>query len=176
MAADSWQRGIAIGWKVADIQADAGRVGRALGERETANRGRGCQASLPRIRLGVPTPIFWTLKFGLDRSDMFRPPGSRLEAPAYPRVAPVARAFISSRRLLTANAEVPRWFTFRAAVVHAPSAAARRGEADRSPGCPSSDDLRQFTGLQKGGSGSPVIEIMRHAVDAASDGLRLSGA
>jgi Protein of unknown function (DUF993) len=42
--------------------------------------------------------------------------------------------------------------------------------------CPSSDDLRQFSGLQKGGSGSPVIEIMRHAVDAASDGLRLSGA
>ena len=27
--------------------------------------------------------------------------------------------------------------------------------------------------LQKGGSGSSVTEIMRHAVDAASDGLRL---
>jgi hypothetical protein len=41
--------------------------------------------------------------------------------------------------------------------------------------CPSSDDLRHIAGLQKG-SGSSVIEIMRHAVDAASDGLRLSGA
>jgi uncharacterized membrane protein len=43
-------------------------------------------------------------------------------------------------------------------------------------GCPSSDDLRHIAGLQKGGSGSSVIEIMRHAVDAASGGLRLSGA
>jgi putative transposase len=42
--------------------------------------------------------------------------------------------------------------------------------------CPSSDDLRHVAGLQKGGSGLSVIEIMRHAVDAASDGLRLSGA
>ena len=42
--------------------------------------------------------------------------------------------------------------------------------------CPSSDDLRHIAGLQKGGSGSSVIEIMRDAVDAASDGLRLSGA
>jgi hypothetical protein len=42
--------------------------------------------------------------------------------------------------------------------------------------CPSSDDLRHIVGLQKGGSGSSVIEIMQHAVDAASDGLRLSGA
>jgi hypothetical protein len=42
--------------------------------------------------------------------------------------------------------------------------------------CPSSDDLRHIAGLPKGGSGSSVIEIMRHAVDAASDGLRLSGA
>jgi hypothetical protein len=41
--------------------------------------------------------------------------------------------------------------------------------------CPSSDDLRHVAGFQKGGSGSCVIEIMRHAVDAASDGLRLSG-
>jgi transposase len=41
--------------------------------------------------------------------------------------------------------------------------------------CPSSDDLRHVAGFQKGGSGSSVIEIMRHAVDAASDGLRLSG-
>src|ERR1700722_18770915 len=65
-----WQRGIAVGWKVADIQADAGRADRALGERETANRcGRGCQATLPRIRSGGPTPIFWTLKYGLDRSE-----------------------------------------------------------------------------------------------------------
>jgi hypothetical protein len=29
--------------------------------------------------------------------------------------------------------------------------------------CPSSDDLRHIAGLQKGGSGSPVIEIMRPA-------------
>jgi nucleoside-diphosphate-sugar epimerase len=42
--------------------------------------------------------------------------------------------------------------------------------------CPSSDDLRHVAGLQKGGSGSYVIEIMRHAGGAASDGLRLSGA
>jgi hypothetical protein len=42
--------------------------------------------------------------------------------------------------------------------------------------CPSSDDLRHVAGLQKGGSGSSVIEIMRHAGGAASDGLRLSGA
>jgi Helix-turn-helix domain len=43
-------------------------------------------------------------------------------------------------------------------------------------GCPSSDDLRHIGGLQKGGSGSSVIEIMGHAGGAASDGLRLSGA
>jgi hypothetical protein len=43
-------------------------------------------------------------------------------------------------------------------------------------GCPSSDDLRHIAGLQKGGSGSSVIEIIRHAVGAASDGLRLCGA
>jgi hypothetical protein len=42
--------------------------------------------------------------------------------------------------------------------------------------CPSSDDLRHIAGFQKGGSGSSVIEIMRHVVDAASDGWRLSGA
>ena len=42
--------------------------------------------------------------------------------------------------------------------------------------CPSSDDLRHIAGLPKGGSGSSVIEIMRHSVDAASEGLRLSGA
>ena len=41
--------------------------------------------------------------------------------------------------------------------------------------CPSSDDLRHIACFQKGGSGSSVTEIMRHAVDAASDGLRLSG-
>ena len=40
---------------------------------------------------------------------------------------------------------------------------------------PSSDDLRHVACFRKGGSGSSVIEIMRHAVDAASDGLRLSG-
>src|SRR5580658_2256115 len=39
---------------------------------------------------------------------------------------------------------------------------------------PSSDDLRHVAGFQKGGSGSSAIEIMRHGVDAASDGLRLS--
>ena len=43
-------------------------------------------------------------------------------------------------------------------------------------GCPSSDDLRHIAGFQKGGSGSSAVEIMRHAVDAVSDGLRLSGA
>ena len=43
-------------------------------------------------------------------------------------------------------------------------------------GCPSSDDLRHIAGFRKGGFGSSVIEIMRHAVDAASDGLRWSGA
>ena len=42
--------------------------------------------------------------------------------------------------------------------------------------CPSSDELRHVAGLQKGGSGSSVIEIMRHAGGAASDDLRLSGA
>jgi hypothetical protein len=41
--------------------------------------------------------------------------------------------------------------------------------------CPSSDDLRHIGGLQKGGSGSSVIEVMQHAGGAASDGLRLSG-
>jgi hypothetical protein len=41
--------------------------------------------------------------------------------------------------------------------------------------CPTSDDLRHVAGFQKGGSGSSEIEIMRRAVGAASDGLRLSG-
>ena len=91
-----WQRGIAVGWKVADIQADAGRADRALGERETANRcGRGCQATLPRIRSGGPTPIFWTLNSVSIDQRCFALAGSRLEAPAYQCVAPVARAFIS---------------------------------------------------------------------------------
>jgi hypothetical protein len=49
-------------------------------------------------------------------------------------------------------------------------------EAYGTPECPSSDDLRHIAGLPKGGSGSSMIEIMRHAVDAASEGLRLSGA
>ena len=48
-------------------------------------------------------------------------------------------------------------------------------EGAGSARCPSSDDLRQFACFRKGGSGSSVIEIMRRAVDAASDGLRLSG-
>jgi hypothetical protein len=42
--------------------------------------------------------------------------------------------------------------------------------------CPSPDDLRHIAGFQKGGSGSSLIEIMRQAVGAASDGLLLSGA
>jgi hypothetical protein len=42
--------------------------------------------------------------------------------------------------------------------------------------CPSSDDSRHIAGFRKGGSGSSVNKIMRYAVDAASDGLRLSGA
>jgi hypothetical protein len=29
--------------------------------------------------------------------------------------------------------------------------------------CPSPDDLRHIAGFQKGGSGSSLIEIMRHA-------------
>ena len=51
-----------------------------------------------------------------------------------------------------------------------------KAEADATEDCPSSDDLRHIAGFRKGGSGSSVIEIMRHSVDAASDGLRLSGA
>ena len=39
--------------------------------------------------------------------------------------------------------------------------------------CPSSDDLRHIAGFQKGGSGSSVIEIMRHAVGAASNGFAI---
>jgi hypothetical protein len=39
--------------------------------------------------------------------------------------------------------------------------------------CPSSDDLRHIAGFQKGGSRSSAVEIMRHAVDAASDDWRL---
>ena len=50
------------------------------------------------------------------------------------------------------------------------------GHVRGGPYCPSSGDLRQIAGSRRGGSGSSVIEIMRHAVDAASDGLRLSGA
>ena len=41
--------------------------------------------------------------------------------------------------------------------------------------CPSSDDLRQIGCFRKGGSGSSVVEIMRHAGDAANDDLRWSG-
>ena len=47
---------------------------------------------------------------------------------------------------------------------------------DCYPDCPSSDDLRHIAGFRKGGSGSSVVEVMRRAVDAANDGLRLSGA
>ena len=43
------------------------------------------------------------------------------------------------------------------------------------PKCPSSDDLRQFGCFRKGGSGSSVVEIKRHAGDAANDDLRWSG-
>ena len=39
-------------------------------------------------------------------------------------------------------------------------------------GCPSSIDLRQLGGFRKGGSGSSLVEIMRHAVDAANDDWR----
>jgi cytosine/adenosine deaminase-related metal-dependent hydrolase len=41
--------------------------------------------------------------------------------------------------------------------------------------CPSSDDLRQFGCFRKGGSESSVIEIRRHAGDAANDDFRWSG-
>ena len=47
---------------------------------------------------------------------------------------------------------------------------------DITADCPSSDDLRQFGCFRKGGSGSSVVEIKRHAGDAASDDWRLSGA
>ena len=43
----------------------------------------------------------------------------------------------------------------------------------RKLACPSSDDLRQIAGFQKGGPGSSAVEIMRHGVDAASDDWRL---
>ena len=52
------------------------------------------------------------------------------------------------------------------------SVRARERDQGRAGGCPSSDDLRQIAGFRKRGFGSSVIEIMRHAVDAASDGLR----
>jgi hypothetical protein len=41
--------------------------------------------------------------------------------------------------------------------------------------CPSSGDLRHMAGFRKGGSGSSVVEIMRHAVDVANDDWRWSG-
>jgi hypothetical protein len=47
--------------------------------------------------------------------------------------------------------------------------------ADNALDCPSSDDLRQFGCFRKGGSGSSVVEIKRHAGDAANDDLRWSG-
>ncbi len=42
-------------------------------------------------------------------------------------------------------------------------------------GCPSSGDLRQLAVAAKGGSGSSVVDLMRHAVGAASDDLRWFG-
>src|SRR6202044_1248097 len=39
---------------------------------------------------------------------------------------------------------------------------------------PSSDDLRHIAGFQRAGSGSSLVETMRHGADAASDGSRLS--
>jgi hypothetical protein len=65
-----------------------------------------------------------------------------------------------------------RWL----AVSGAPIEDFRNAMLPANPECPSSDDLRHIGGLQKGGSGSSVIEIMRHAGGVASDGLRLSGA
>jgi hypothetical protein len=54
-----WQRGIAVGRKVADIQANDGG---ALGDLGTADcLCSGCQSSLLRMRRGVAAP-FWTLK------------------------------------------------------------------------------------------------------------------
>ncbi len=49
------------------------------------------------------------------------------------------------------------------------------GAKERFEECPSSDDLRQFGCFRKGGSGSSVVEIKRHAGDAANDDLRWSG-
>jgi len=49
------------------------------------------------------------------------------------------------------------------------------GEVMMGLSCPSSDDLRQFGCFWKGGSGSSVVEIKRHAGDAANDDLRWSG-
>jgi hypothetical protein len=60
--------------------------------------------------------------------------------------------------------------------IRAGKAAGGRRDQGHSARCPSPDDLRHIAGFQKGGSGSSLIEIMRHAVGAASDGLRLSGA
>jgi hypothetical protein len=75
-----------------------------LGERETANRcGRGCQATLPRIRSGGPTPIFWTLKYGLDRSDMFRPRGQ----PSRGTSLPVRRTCRESLYLFVIDGVMP---------------------------------------------------------------------
>jgi replication initiation protein RepC len=53
--------------------------------------------------------------------------------------------------------------------------AARAEEFERMAECPSSNDLRQFGYFRKGGSGSSVVEIKRHAGDAANDDLRWSG-
>ena len=62
------QRGIAVGWKVGDIYVDNGCAGRALRERETANRRSGGREtkSPARETLGVVSPVF----SAFDRCDM----------------------------------------------------------------------------------------------------------
>jgi hypothetical protein len=79
---------------------------------------------------------------------------------------------------------IQTWFLFptflaRATRVRLPESARRlkvtTPDGESLVGCPSSDDLRRFACFRKGGSGSSVVEIMRHAVDAASDDLRWSG-
>ena len=63
-----WQRGLAVGWKVACLHANDGRI---LRDRRTANRrGQGCQTSLPRIRWSAPDLNCWNAE---TRSDIFRP-------------------------------------------------------------------------------------------------------
>jgi hypothetical protein len=75
------------------------------------------------------------------------------------------------RALAVARAQQAKSWELRAAM-----SMARLWRDQGKRDCPSSDDLRSFDGFRKGGSGSSVIEIMRHAGGAASDDLRLSGA